>query len=172
MTDDQTGQQVPVWINALERRLRELESQSTTLVKIRKVLDGTEWNTDTLDEIATLMKDKGWTIRSPEEMIEVWMFPATIYMKVEIVNENADEYGDLTEAEDSNPADRIVSVTVAPAMGTDFNLFSGADEFDRDHDQLDRMLGEYLERNSVEDLENPHKDSQGKAYRHLLRWEG
>lgn len=38
------------------------------LLAIQELLDGTEWNADTLEAIATLMVDSGWRIRDLDDV--------------------------------------------------------------------------------------------------------
>jgi len=42
-----------------------VDPDHTLVLAIRKLLDGQEWSSDTLDEIAWLMTEHGYAIREP-----------------------------------------------------------------------------------------------------------
>ncbi len=133
------------------------------MAEIRKVLDGEKLDSDILNEVATIVKKAGYEVRTPEEATETWMFPATVYMKIAVVNRNVDEqYGDFVDG--SEPADHMIEVEIAPYLGTKFTLYS-EHGFDRDQHEINTMLGNYLETIKVGDT--PDEDGH---YRFALKW--
>lgn len=52
---------------ASAKQTREGEAMRNALDAIATLMDGQEWNADTLDAIAEILRGEGYAIREPEE---------------------------------------------------------------------------------------------------------
>ena len=63
-----TRSKQPSWIAAEKRRAKreEMQRDLEALNDIHSLLDGTEWGSDTLEQIADILRETGREIREPD----------------------------------------------------------------------------------------------------------
>ena len=88
---------------------------------IHEILDGIEWDAGTIELVAKVIEDVGYSISEPKGDSEIWSFPARIYVK-------------LVEDE--------VTLVSAVVTGGDGYLGSNAPDFRQDQGDGDRPIEE------------------------------
>ena len=121
--------------------------------RIHKLIDGAQWDSDTTSSIAQVIEGLGYEIHAPEDVDEIWRFPADIYFTI--------AKGPLEEQV-------VTSVTVQPAMGTDLTLWNSDETVqDRGEEEAERLLSNYLSSIKIEGEDFFEADAT-----YPLRWEG